>query len=228
MCAVVVSSAALPLSAETLQYNWSLHGGLSWLAGFRFPTSGEGLLTSSTAGENVTSTLRITSQKDPSATLLYESTMTPAGDRTFTSAEGYTWRESKRHVRSFFDTVKQMLHIEKTTQKGTEQQVKPWTSGDVRDVLTAIQFLRVHVTDISGPIASTVYSSGKAYPVVITPLGFTRLDDTLTQRFKIEAAPGAAARYPGEVRLWISTDGRHVPVRIELAQKYATMRLDLL
>jgi hypothetical protein len=105
--------------------------------------------------------------------------------------------------------------------------VKPWTSGDVRDVLTAIQFLRVHGGQVTQPVASTVYSNGKAYPVIITPAGNAQMNNVATNEFRIQAAPGAAAKYPGEVRLWISADDRRVPVRIELAQKLATVRLDL-
>lgn len=224
---LLVCAAALPVSAETLQYRWSLHGGLSWIAGLRFPTSGVGLLTQTPSGDTITSSLRMTSSKEPTAALVYESTMTPSGDRTFASLEGYTWHESKRHVRSFFDTVKRLLHIRKTTQNGTEAQVKPWTSGDVRDVLTAIQFLRVNGAQISEPVASTVYSNGHAYPVVITPAGISTVNHVATTQFRIQAARGAAAKYPGEVRLWISNDDRRVPVRIELAQTLATVRLDL-
>ena len=227
MAVLAVCALSLPASAETLQYNWTMRGGLSWLAGLRFPTSGVGYLTQAVNGQQLDSSLRITSPKDPTAALVYESSMAPSGDRTFASAEGYSWHETRRHVRSFFDSVKQLLHIEKTTQKGTEAQVKPWASGDVRDVLTAIQFLRVHGEDIATPIASTVYSNGKAYPVIITPAGTATVNNTATTEFRIEAAPGAAAKYPGEVRLWISSDERHVPVRIELAQRLATVRLDL-
>jgi hypothetical protein len=228
LAALVLAGASLPASAETLQYNWSMRGGLSWFAGLRFPTSGTGLLTYASNGQHLTSSLRITSPKEPSAALVYESTMTPSGDHTVASAEGYSWHETRRHVRSFFDTMKQLLHIEKTTQNGLETHDKPWTSGEVRDVLTAIQFLRVHGDEIASPVASTVYSNGKAYPVVITPVGARTVNSVATQQYRIEAAPGAQAKYPGEVRLWITDDGRRVPVRIELAQKLATVRLDLM
>jgi len=77
-------------------------------------------------------------------------------------------------------------------------------------------------------VPSTVYSNGKAYPVMIMPVGATTVNNVATKQFCIEAAPGAAAKYPGAVRLWISVDQRHVPVRIELAQKLATVRLDLI
>src|SRR5712691_2436128 len=100
----VVFAAAMPVSAETLQYRWSLRGGLSWIAGFRFPTSGTGLLTQAASGPNLTSSLRITSPDEPSAAMTYESTMVPTGDKTLASAEGYDWRDKTRHVRSFFDS----------------------------------------------------------------------------------------------------------------------------
>ena len=224
----VVIVTAVPASAETLRYNWTMRGGLSWVAGLRFPTSGVGFLTQTESGSNVTSTLRITSPKEPSAAMVYESTMLASGEKTFTSAEGYTWQQSRRHVRSLFDTVKHLLRVEKTTPKGTEEQVKPWTNGEVRDVLTAIQFLRVQGSEIAGPVQTNVYSNGTAYPVVITPIGTATVNDVRTTRFRIQAAPGAADKYPGEVRVWISADARRVPVRIELAQKLATVRLDLM
>lgn len=228
MVAAAVLVCALPASAETLRYNWTMRGGLSWIAGLKFPTSGTGFLTSTANGSNVTSTLRITSPKDPSAAMVYESTMLATGSSTIASAEGYAWRESNRHVRSFFDTVKNLLRIEKTTPKGTEQQVKPWSNGEVRDFLTAIQFLRVQGDELSAPVRTNVYSSGKAYPVIITPVGTATINSTATTQYRIQAAAGAADRYPGEVRLWISSDARRVPVRIELAQKLATVRLDLI
>lgn len=232
LVATAVALAALPATAgETLQYAWSMHGGLSWLAGLRFPTSGTGELTQIANGPNLTSTLRITSPQDPSASLVYESTMVPSGEKTLASAEGYDWRNTTRHTTSFFDSVKQLLHIRRTTSAGTHSYVKPWKS-DVRDVLTAIQFLRVSAQSLLSPMTSTVYSGGKAYPVRIAPMGNTTLNvrgaTVATTEFCISAAPGAAAKYPGEVRLWISSDARRVPVRIELAQRFATLRLDLM
>jgi len=227
LVALVLVATALPASAETLQYNWSMHGGLSWIAGFKFPTSGTGLLTQNVNGQAVTASLRMTSPKEPSAALYYESTMAAAGERTLASAEGYNWRTSVRHVKSFFDSVKRVLHLEKTTAKGTEASDKPWISGDVRDFLTSVQFLRTNGHRLSAPVQSTIYSSGKAYPVTIAPLGVTTMNNVATQQFRIQAAPGAADKYPGEIRLWISADARRVPVRIELAQRMATVRLDL-
>lgn len=225
--AAVVIAMALPASAaETLQYRWSMRGGLSWVAGLKFPTSGVGFLTQTTNGNSITSTLRITSPKEPSAAMVYESTMVPTGDKTLASAEGYNWQQSKRHVRSFFDTVKHLLRIEKTTPKGTESHVQAWPDGDVRDVLTAIQFLRVRGAEIEQPVLTSVYSGGKAYAVVITPVGTATVNDTRTTQFRIEAAPGATLKYPGEVRLWISADEQRVPVRIELSQRIGTVRLD--
>ncbi|HSP35544.1 MAG TPA: DUF3108 domain-containing protein, partial [Thermoanaerobaculia bacterium] len=225
---LAVCAMALPLSAETLQYNWTMRGGLSWIAGLRFPTSGVGYLTQAANGETLNASLRITSPHDPTAALVYESTMSPAGERTVASTEGYDWQTNTRYLRSMFDSVKQLLHTQKTTPKGTETKVQPWTGGDVRDVLTAIQYLRVHGNELASAVPTTVYSNGRAYPVLITPGGTTTVNNVATKQFRIQAAPGASAKYPGEVRLWISADQRRVPIRIELAQKLGTVRLDLI
>lgn len=230
--AVFAGSTHSANAGDTFRYKWSLRGPMSWVAGgLNFPNSGVGEFSQYADNGAIATTLRITSPKEPNAGYIYESQMTPSGDRTFTSHEGYDWRGKTRHLRSVFDFAKGLLRIQKRTSDGTEEKVKVWKETQTRDVLTGIQYLRANASSITKPMSSRIYSGGKAYPVLFVPVGQDELttggQKIMTREFKITAAPNVEDKYPGEVHVWISDDDRRIPVRIEIKQSVATLRLDL-
>ena len=49
---------------------------------------------------------------------------------------------------------------------------------------------------------------------------------TVARAFEIVDAPGGK-KWPGGVTVWLTSDDRRVPVRIEIKQSVASMQLDL-
>src|SRR4029077_10824630 len=79
-----------PANVESFRYAWKLRGGLSWIAGIMFPTSGVGELktTYPSAGRNfIDSSLLITASA--SGFYAYETQMDPSGGRTLMTYHAY-------------------------------------------------------------------------------------------------------------------------------------------
>jgi hypothetical protein len=113
----------------------------------------------------------------------------------------------------------------------TENRVKKLPgSGELRDVLTAIYFLRQNAHSLSRPLQTDIYSDGKEYPVVFRPAGRQAFmiggSSTEAIGFEIVDAPGGK-KWPGGVKVWLSNDDRRIPVRIEIRQSIASLQLDL-
>ena len=68
------------------------------------------------------------------------------------------------------DYVKQLARIHKETPGKVENNVRKMPSPDLRDVLTAIYYLRQNAAHINEPITTSIYSEGKEYPVVFRPV----------------------------------------------------------
>jgi hypothetical protein len=219
------AASAQPVSGtEQLHYKWSLRGGLSWIARIAFPSSGTGTLETKTAG-NVSSRLTI-GAKDGSA--YYASTMTPDGLKTFLSEDGYSFNNRFENHKVTFDYNGGVAHVEKRSDEGVEQKVKTLQSAAAQDVLTAIYYLRQNADTITMRRQATVYSGGKGYQFIFTPegkdqlrVGGTTYD---TRSFSIAPADG---KKKGAVRVWLTNDDDAKPVRMEIEQGYATMRLDM-
>ena len=225
--------AGSPTSTERFHYSWRLRGGLAWLASIRFPTSGYGeLKTVKTADASpvVDTALKIT-PKEGAGFYLYQSQIDDRDGRTLMTYHGYEWGEKSRHERTLFDYVKRLARIRKETSEGVENRVKPIPQESVRDVLTAIYFLRQNATTIQQPLSSNIYSDGKLYPVVFAPEGRDRIavaSRSYSARvYKVVAAPDAQKRWPGAVKVWLTDDDAAIPVRIEIQRNFATLRLDL-
>ena len=243
LCVLAVILCALPASAtdktclaygptEQLRYSWRLRGGLAWVAGLRFPTSGTGQLnTSKETADSINSTLRITSQPGEEGFYEYISDMDASASRTLMSYHAYEWGGSNRREQTFFDYVKSLARIHKDTPKGHEYKVKKLPVDSPRDVLTGIFFLRQNSQTIEEPLASEIYSDGKLYPVLFRPTGTATVDfegkKTVVRKFLITARPGSEQKWPGGVEVWLTQDERRIPVRIELQRSFATLRLEL-
>lgn len=219
---------------EEFRYSWRLRGGVGWIAGLFFPRNGVGNLktTYPKSGEHaIQSSLLITAAEGPSGGFYaYESQMDEGGQNTLMTYHGYAWGSKSRKERTIFDYVKRLARIRKETPEKVEDKVKPLPPDQLRDVLTAIYFLRQHAPEIRGPMQTSIFSDGKEYPVIFRPVeakAFTVEGQHMNALgFEIVDAPGGK-KWPGGVRLWISTDARRVPLRIEIQQSMASMQLDL-
>jgi len=219
---------------EEFRYAWRLRGGLGWIAGLLFPRSGVGNLktTYPKSGEHaINSSLLITSSQGTSGGFYaYESQMDEGGQNTLMTYHGYAWGSKSRKERTIFDYVKRLARIRKETPEKIEDKVKPLPPDQLRDVLTAIYYLRQHADQIRQPMQTSIYSDGKEYPVIFRPIEskpFTiEGEHLIALGFEIVDAPGGK-KWPGGVRLYISSDARRVPLRIEIQQSMASMQLDL-
>ena len=221
-------------NVESFKYSWRMRGGLSWIAGIVFPTSGVGeLKTTFHDGENraIDSSLLITAPNGTKGGFYaYESQMDEGGARTLMTYHAYAWRDKSRKERTLFDYVKRLAHVRKETPEKQWEIVKPLPAEQFHDILTAIYYMRQNAPNIRGPITTTIYSDGKSYPVILRPS--TRQVFTIAGKqigatgFEIVDAPGGR-KWPGGVKVWLSDDARRIPFRIEIVQSMASMQLDL-
>jgi hypothetical protein len=223
-------------NVETFRYSWRMRGGISWIAGIFFPTSGVGELKTifppnGQATRNIESSLLITA---PSGTkggfYAYETQMDEAGQKTLMTYHAYAWRDKSRKERAVFDYVNRQAHLHRETPETKWDKVKPLPAEQFHDILTAIYFMRQNAANIRGPITTTIYSDGKAYPVILRPTNrqaFTiEGKQVAAVGFEIVDAPGGR-KWPGGVKVWLSDDARRIPFRIEIVQSMASMQLDL-
>lgn len=220
---------------EDFRYTWRIKGGLSIIAGLIFPTSGVGQLkTSYPVGTDhtINSELLITS-RDRSGFYVYESEIDSSGEKTLMSYHGYAWKNKSRKERTVFDYPKKLARLHKETPEKQWDRVLPLPADSLRDILTAIYFLRQHGPTIHGPMTTTIYSDGNSYPVLLKPVE-RRTFDIEGQRvgamgFQIVDAPNnnSGKKWPGGVSVWISEDARRIPFRIEIQQSMASLQLEL-
>lgn len=222
-----------PANVESFKYSWRLRGGLSWVAGFLFPTSGVGELktTFPAAGQNaIDSSLLITAKDGKSGFYVYETQMDAAGQKTLMTYHGYAYKNKSRKERTLFDYVRRLAHIHKETPEKQSDKTLPLPPNEIRDMLTAIYYLRQNAPNIRGPITTSIYSDGKEYPVIFRP-GPRAVFDVEGQKvgalgFEIVDAPGGK-KWPGGIKVWLSEDARRIPFRIEIIESMASLQLDL-
>ena len=224
-------------NVEEFRYSWRLKGLVGWVAGIVFPSRGVGSLRTvfpKSSEHEISSQLMMTSPGN-SGFYTYESQMDATGSKTLTTYHGYAWGKKSRRERTIFDYVKRLMRIHRETPEKVEDRVKliPPTElqdASLRDVLTAIYFLRENAAAIKGPVTTTIFSDGKQYPVIFRPTNratFTISNQTVPcLGFEIVDAPGGR-KWEGGVRVWISDDARRIPFRIEIVQSMASMQLDL-
>ena len=227
---MAVSAPAFAGEMEEFRYSWRLRGGVRLLAGLVFPTSGVANLQT-TFGDTIHSELLITAPNGKQGGFYaYESDMDGRGAKTLMTYHGYAWGKKARNERTVFDHVKGLARIQKQTTEDTDYRVKKLPESEVRDILTAIVYLRQNAATLSKPITTTIYSDGKEYPVIFKPgahKAFTVEGQRVTARaFHIVDAPGGK-KWPGGVTVWLTGDDRRIPVRIEIEQSMASLQLDL-
>jgi hypothetical protein len=221
-----------PANVESFRYAWKIHGGLSWIAGIMFPTSGAGELktTYASAGRNLIDSSLLISAQGKSGFYAYETQMDPSGRQTLMTYHAYSWKDKSRKERTLFDYANGVARIHKETPEKQWDKVDKIPAGAFHDVVSAIQFLRQSVANIHGPLATTIYSDGKSYPVIIRPaehrvfaIGNQQVG---ASGFEIVDAPGGR-KWPGGMKIWISDDARRIPFRIEIIQSMASLQLEL-
>src|SRR4051812_31664549 len=112
MVASVNLFAADPGSVEELRYSWRLKGGVRFIAGLMFPTTGVGNLRT-TFGDTIHSELLITAPAGKQDGFFsYESQMDERA-KTLMTYHGYAWGKKSRNERTIFDYVKGLARINK-------------------------------------------------------------------------------------------------------------------
>lgn len=223
-----------PANLEDFRYTWRMRGGLSVIAGLLFPTSGVGQFKTEYAKGNdrtINSQLLITT-RDQRGFYVYESEMDAAGTKTLVSYHGYAWKDKSRKERTIFDYSKRTAVMHKETPEKKWDRTEPLPADSLRDVLTAIFFLRQNAPNIHGPVMTVIYSDGKSYPVQMRPIE-RRAFEMQGQRtnalgFEIVDVPNSSGKkWPGGIRVWLSEDARRIPFQLEIQQSMASMQLQL-
>jgi hypothetical protein len=233
MLASASTTFAQTTSTEELRYSWRLKGGVRFIAGLMFPTTGVGNLTTTRSGDHtVASELLITAPNGKKGGFYaYESEIDDRDIRTTMTYHGYAWGKKSRSDRIVIDYAKRLARINKVTPDENENRVKKLPEGDeMRDILTAIYFIRQNAHTLKAPLNTKIYSDGKEYPVILKPGDKKNFvfagKATPAQAFEIVDAPGGK-KWPGGVKVWLTSDARRLPVRIEIQQSIASMQLDL-
>jgi Protein of unknown function (DUF3108) len=232
----LVSASAFAGGTEELRYSWRVRGGLGLLAGLMFPTKGIGNLRTTVPADGnhmVQSELLITAPNGKQGGFYaYESEIDDRGAKTLMTYHGYAWGKKSRNERTIFDYVKRLARIQKQTPEEVENKVKKLPEGgdQMRDILTAIYFMRQNAHTLTGPMQTKIYSDGKEYPVILKPGERKNFvidgKNTMATAYEIVDAPGGK-KWPGGVKVWLSADARRLPVRIEIQQSVASLQLDL-
>ena len=223
-----------PANLEDFRYTWRMRGGLSVIASLIFPTSGVGQLKTqypSGSDRTINSQLLITS-RDRAGFYVYESEMDAKGEKTLISYHGYAWKDKSRKERTIFDYVKRLARMHKETPDKQCDKTEPLHADSLRDILTAIYFLRQNAPTIKGPLTTVIYSDGKSYPVQMRPVErktFTIQGQRVAALgFEIVDAPNSGGKkWPGGIRVWLSDDTRRIPFQIEIQQSMASLQLQL-
>ena len=226
---VATPVGAAPLSrggTETLRYSWSLRGGLAWIARVAFPGSGTGTLETSSA-DAVRSRLTITTPSQKGYAF-YDSKMSRDGERTFASADGYSWLNRAEEQRVTFDYPNRVARVEKRSSDGVETKTRKLEDDTPQDVLTSIYYLRQNADSITSPRRASVFSGGKPYSFLFTPRPLTSITvNGRSHRVRpFEITPEGGEK-KGTVRVWLTEDEQRVPVRIDIEQNRATLQLEL-
>ncbi|MEA2345244.1 MAG: hypothetical protein QOF63_3413 [Thermoanaerobaculia bacterium] len=222
-----------PANVESFKYSWKLRGGLSWIAGIMFPTSGIGELktTYPAAGRAaIDSSLLITAPAGKSGFYAYETQIEASGQRTLMTYHAYSWKDKSRKERTLFDYNAGVARMHKETPEKQWDKVDHIPAGAFHDVVSAIYYLRANAATIRGPVATQIYSDGKSYPVIVRPANrqtFTIGGQQVgASGFEIVDGPGGK-KWPGGMKIWLSDDARRIPFRIEIIQSMASLQLDL-
>ena len=220
-----------PSNVEQFKYSWRLRGGLSWVAGLIFPTSGVGEMktTYPKDGEKTIDSSLLLTSKVPGF-YAYETQIDETSQKTMMTYHGYAWKNKSRKERTNFDYARKLALTHKETPEKQWDRTDPLPPVPMHDILAAIYYLRQNAPNIRGPINANIFSDGELYPVILRPAdqrAFNIAGQNVGARgFEIVDAPGGR-KWPGGVKVWISEDARRIPFRIEIQQSMASLQLEL-
>lgn len=220
-----------PSNVEQFKYTWRLRGGLSWVAGLVFPTSGVGEMktTYPKDGERLIDSSLLLTSRVPGF-YAYETQIDETSQKTMMTYHGYAWKNKSRKERTSFDYARHLALSHKETPEKQWDRTDPLPPGQLHDILAAIYYLRQNAATIRGPVMTNIFSDGELYPVILRP-GERRVFNIAGQNigalgFEIVDAPGGR-KWPGGVKVWVSEDARRIPFRIEIQQSMASLQLEL-
>ncbi len=199
-------SAAGPRDEE-FHYRWELGNLLGNVAGMFFPHRGEGALTFKAEDSgNLRSELVITSPGHAGEYWRYGAVIDPRRLKPIRAWSSYLWRGKS---------------------KSKSEELGPQ---GVMDVVSGIYSIRQDPP--WKPRRMEIWSDGRIYPVVVTPLGIEnrRLPQgtVRARHFSIRGVdePGAR-RWKGKLDLWLTPDEWATPVEILISRNLADVRLQI-
>jgi hypothetical protein len=202
------SSAAAVPTEETLEYRWSLAGLFGRLVRLVLPGSGEGRLTTSPAENGrLAIELVVTSRAGAQGDYWrYAAVIEPATGRTLRAESAYRYGEKHKERRADLD------------------------ENEVIDVASGIHLVRSQRP--SSPVALSIWSDGKIYPVVVEPRGWKTISlpagRRRTQLFAIRPrnVPGQRP-WSGRIDLYLEEGEQARPMAIVVDRRWASVELEL-
>ena len=193
---------------EEFRYRWRLTNVLGFLAGFFYPSQGDGTLTfESSESGNLTSQLEITSEKGKEGEYwLYGAEVDPRRGRTLRAWSAYRYGDKEKNKKSAVE------------------------EDGVVDVASGIYRLRQNPpTQVE---TMRIWSDGKVYAVQVIPRGeqLRRVADARvkTMSYSIRGLDGAGENsWKGSLELWLAQDKAATPVAILIRRKGIGVLLEL-
>lgn len=201
---------AVKPGGEHYVYRWDLKKLAALFGGILFPGEGGGELTfERTDDGHVISELLVTSEHGHEGEFWrYGAEIDPAQGRTLRAWTSYRWRGKERS---------KSVEIEE---------------GGVIDVASGIYEIRRALP--TRPLQMRIWSDGKIYPVVVTPLGdehrsLPRGRRVLARHYRIEGREVPGERHwKGHMDLWFARDDNATPIEIHFNRTLLGVRLRLL
>jgi len=99
----------------------------------------------------------------------YETQIEASGQRTLMTYHAYSWKDKSRKERTLFDYATGVARLHKETPEKQWDKVDRHSGRRFHDVVSAIYYLRQNAPTMPRPVATTIYSDGKSYPVIVRP-----------------------------------------------------------
>jgi len=206
-------SEATPIvkpSGERYVYRWELKKLAALFGGLLFPGEGGGELTFDTTDDgHVVSELLVTSEHGHEGEFWrYGAEIDPVQGRTLRAWTSYRWRGEEKSKTAEID------------------------EGGVIDVASGIYEIRRSLP--ARPVLMRIWSDGKIYPVVVTPLGdehrtLPRGKRVLARHYRVEGREVPGERnWKGHMDLWFARDGNATPIEIHFDRTLVGVRLRLI
>lgn len=201
---------AVSSTDERYTYRWELRKLAALLGGILLPGEGGGELTFERTGDgHVISELLVTSEHGRKGEFWrYGAEIDPEQSRTLRAWTSYRWRGEEKSESSEIDET------------------------GVIDVASGIYEIRRTLP--RRPVRMRIWSDGKIYPVVVTPMGdehrsLPKRGKVLARHFRVEGREVPGERYwKGHMDLWFARDGKATPIEIHFNRTLVGVRLRLL